>query len=96
MLFPLVAGIPNSDLTVRHIHTTSGHLGISGAAGSHLLPRPHQNQQDIGMMGKPFSQYPADPLVTSGLEELRGSFAVSVYMIISDQFQSVCTPDVLK
>ncbi|XP_030605186.1 centrosomal protein of 192 kDa [Archocentrus centrarchus] len=70
------AGIPNSDLTVRHIHTASGHLGISGAAGSHLLPRPHPSQQDIGMMGKPFSQYPADPLVTSGLEELRGQVVV--------------------
>ncbi|KAL3981235.1 OTU domain-containing protein 7 [Sarotherodon galilaeus] len=70
------AGIPNSDLPVRHIHTASGPLGISGAAGSHLLPRPHQSQQDIGMMGKPFSQYTADPLVTSGLEELRGQVVV--------------------
>lgn len=34
-------------------------------------------------MGKPFSQYTVDPLVTSGLEELRGS---SVFIIIiSDQ-----------
>ncbi|KAM8735217.1 centrosomal protein of 192 kDa isoform 1-T3 [Acanthopagrus schlegelii] len=67
-------GIPNSDLTVRHIHPTSGPLGISGAAGSHHLPQPHQSQQEMGMMGKPFSQYGAEPLMAGQVvvpEELR-------------------------
>ncbi|XP_070768017.1 centrosomal protein of 192 kDa [Enoplosus armatus] len=69
-------GIPNSDVTVRHVHPTSGPLGISGAAGSHHLPRPNQSQQDMGMMGKPYSQYGAEPLVAGGLEELRGQVVV--------------------
>ncbi|XP_042345281.1 centrosomal protein of 192 kDa [Plectropomus leopardus] len=69
-------GIPNSDLTVRHVHPTSGPLGISGSAGCHHLPRPHQGQQDMGMMGKPFGQYGAEPLVAGGLEELRGQVVV--------------------
>ncbi|XP_071324472.1 centrosomal protein of 192 kDa isoform X3 [Trachinotus anak] len=67
---------PNSDLTVRHIHPTSGPLGISGAATSHHLPRPHQTQQDIGVMGKLYSQYDEEPLVGRGLEELRGQVVV--------------------
>lgn len=71
--FFLFSGIPNSDLTLRHIHPTSGPLGISGAAGSHHLPQPHQSQQGMGMMGKPFSQYGAEPLMAGGLEELRCS-----------------------
>ncbi|XP_044065404.1 centrosomal protein of 192 kDa isoform X2 [Siniperca chuatsi] len=69
-------GIANSDPTVRHVHPTSGPLGISGAAGSHYLPRPHQSQQDMGMLGKPYSQYGTEPLVGGGLEELRGQVVV--------------------
>ncbi|XP_037639447.1 centrosomal protein of 192 kDa isoform X1 [Sebastes umbrosus] len=69
-------GIPNNDLTVRHVHPTSGPLGISGSAGSHFLPRPHQGQQDMEMMGKPYSQYGADQLVAGGLEDLRGQVVV--------------------
>ncbi|XP_056236839.1 centrosomal protein of 192 kDa isoform X1 [Seriola aureovittata] len=69
-------GTPNSDLTVRHIHPTSGPLGISGAASSHHLPRPHQNQQDLGMRGKLYSQYDEEPLAGCGLEELRGQVVV--------------------
>ncbi|XP_044216252.1 centrosomal protein of 192 kDa isoform X2 [Thunnus albacares] len=70
------SGIPNSDLTVRHIQPTSGPLGIPSAAGSHHLPRPSQNQQDMGMMGKSYTQYSAEPLMTGGLEELRGQVVV--------------------
>ncbi|KAG7223524.1 hypothetical protein INR49_015464 [Caranx melampygus] len=66
---------PNGDLTVRHIHPTSASLGISGAASTHHLPRPHQNQQDMGMMGKRY-QYDEQPLVAHGLEELRGQVVV--------------------
>ncbi|XP_054477161.1 centrosomal protein of 192 kDa [Anoplopoma fimbria] len=69
-------GIPSSDLTVRHVHPTSGHLGISGSVGSHHLPRPHQGQQDLAMMGKPYGQYGAEPLMAGGLEELRGQVVV--------------------
>lgn len=72
-LFP--PGVPNSDLTVRHVHPASGHLGISGSAGSHHLPRPHQGQQDL-----PYSHYGPEPLVAGGLEELRGSSGFWVYM----------------
>ncbi|XP_039973029.1 centrosomal protein of 192 kDa isoform X2 [Xiphias gladius] len=67
---------PNSDLTVRHIHPTSGPLGITGAAGAQHLPRPHQIQQERGIMGKPYTQYDAEPLVAGGLEELRGQVVV--------------------
>ncbi|XP_008290130.1 centrosomal protein of 192 kDa isoform X2 [Stegastes partitus] len=69
-------GIPNNDLTVRHLHPTSGPLGTSATAGSHHLPRPHQCQQEVGMMGKPYSQYGAEPMGTNGLEELRGQVVV--------------------
>ncbi|XP_040900614.1 centrosomal protein of 192 kDa isoform X2 [Toxotes jaculatrix] len=55
-------GTTNSDPAMRHIHPTSGPLGISGAAGSHHLARPHQ--------------YDVDPLVAGGLEELRGQVVV--------------------
>ncbi|XP_049439244.1 centrosomal protein of 192 kDa isoform X3 [Epinephelus fuscoguttatus] len=73
---PLHPGIPNSDLTVRHVHPTAGPLGISGSTGCHHLPISHQGQQDIGMMGKPYTQYGAEPLVAGGLEELRGQVVV--------------------
>ncbi|XP_068998191.1 centrosomal protein of 192 kDa isoform X2 [Embiotoca jacksoni] len=69
-------GIPNSDLMVRHIHPTSGPLGLSGAAGSHHLLRPHQSHQEMGMMGKPYSQYGGAPMVASGVEEPRGQVMV--------------------
>ncbi|XP_031724482.1 centrosomal protein of 192 kDa isoform X2 [Anarrhichthys ocellatus] len=64
-------GIPNSNLTVRHVHPASGHLGISGSAGTHHLPRPHQGQQDLH-----YSHYGSEPLVAGGLEELRGHVVV--------------------
>ncbi|KAI3361498.1 hypothetical protein L3Q82_013647, partial [Scortum barcoo] len=60
---PVHPGIPDNDLTVRH-------------AGTHHLPRHHHSQQDMGMMGKPFSQFGAEPLVAGGLEELRGQVVV--------------------
>ncbi|XP_053182298.1 centrosomal protein of 192 kDa [Scomber japonicus] len=69
-------GMPNSDLTVRHVQPTSAPLGIPGAAGSHHHPRANQNQQDMGMMGKSYNQYGAEPLMTGGLEELRGQVVV--------------------
>lgn len=56
-------------------------MGIPGAAGSHHLPRPNQSQQDMGMMGKSYSQYGAEPLMAGGLEELRGSNGHSVFNI---------------
>lgn len=58
---------------MRHIHPALRPLGISGAPVSHHPPRPHQIQQDLGMMGKSYSQYSAEPLVAGGLEELRGT-----------------------
>jgi len=73
----LLSGIPKSELTVRHSHPTSDPLGISGTAASHQLTRPHQSQQDIRMMGKPFIQYDGEPLATGGLEELGGSSRLS-------------------
>ncbi|XP_035802018.2 centrosomal protein of 192 kDa isoform X3 [Amphiprion ocellaris] len=69
-------GILNNDLTVRHLHPNLGPPGISGAAGSHHLPRPHQSQQEVGMMGKAYSQYGVEPMGTNGLEELRGQVVV--------------------
>ncbi|KAF7654653.1 hypothetical protein LDENG_00066660 [Lucifuga dentata] len=70
------SGIPNSDLTVKHSHPTSGPLGISGAARSHHLPRPHQNQQDLGIIGKPYSLNGVESFIGGGLEELRGQVVV--------------------
>nr|XP_020494183.1 centrosomal protein of 192 kDa [Labrus bergylta] len=69
-------GIPNSNLMVRHTHHPSGPLGIPGAAGSHNLPRTHHCQQDMGMMGKPYGHFGAEPLVGGGLEELKGQVMV--------------------
>lgn len=71
--FIFISGVPNSNLTVRHVHPTLGPLGISGAAGS------HQSQQDMGMMGKPYNQYGAEPLGAGGLEELRGNCGLVLY-----------------
>uniref|UniRef100_UPI0037E7D549 centrosomal protein of 192 kDa n=1 Tax=Semicossyphus pulcher TaxID=241346 RepID=UPI0037E7D549 len=68
-------GIPNNNLMVRHAHHTSGPLGMSGAVGSHNLPRV-QCQQDMGMMGKPYDRYGAEPMVAGGLEELKGQVMV--------------------
>ncbi|XP_030015158.1 centrosomal protein of 192 kDa isoform X1 [Sphaeramia orbicularis] len=70
------SGLPSSDLTVRPIHSTSGSLGIPGSTGTHHLPRPHQSQQELGMMGKPYSQYGPEPLVAGCVEELRGQVVV--------------------
>uniref|UniRef100_UPI003AACF527 centrosomal protein of 192 kDa n=1 Tax=Centroberyx gerrardi TaxID=166262 RepID=UPI003AACF527 len=58
--------------------SSSGPLGVSGPAGYHHLPRPHQNQLDMGMMGmgKPYSQHGVEPWVAGGLEELRGQVVV--------------------
>ncbi|CAN9514042.1 unnamed protein product [Ophioblennius macclurei] len=49
------------------VSSTVDPLGIGGP-----LSRPHQSQQDIGMLGKAFSQYGAEALV----EELRGQVVV--------------------
>ncbi|XP_029360132.1 centrosomal protein of 192 kDa isoform X2 [Echeneis naucrates] len=69
-------GAPNRDLPVTHIHPASGTLGVSAAEGSHQLPRLHQTQQDIGIMGKLYSRYDEEPLMGCGLEELRGQVVV--------------------
>ncbi|XP_034005253.1 centrosomal protein of 192 kDa isoform X2 [Trematomus bernacchii] len=69
-------GIPNTELTGRHVHPTSVPLGIPGSAGTHHLNRPHYGQQDGGMMGKPFSQYGVEPIGAGGLEDLRGQVVV--------------------
>ncbi|XP_053287866.1 centrosomal protein of 192 kDa isoform X4 [Pleuronectes platessa] len=69
-------GTSNNDPTVRHTHPPSGPLEISAAAGSLRLPRLHQNQQDIGIIAKPYSHHDAEPLGTGGLEELRGQVVV--------------------
>ncbi|XP_010791119.1 centrosomal protein of 192 kDa [Notothenia coriiceps] len=69
-------GIPNTELTGRHVHSTSVPLGIPGSAGTHHLNTPHHGQQDAGMMGKPFSQYGVEPIGAGGLEDLRGQVVV--------------------
>ncbi|XP_061571947.1 centrosomal protein of 192 kDa [Cololabis saira] len=55
---------------------STGFLGVSGPAGSHHFPRPHQCQQEMGIIGKPYNQYGGEPLLTGGLEELRGQVVV--------------------
>ncbi|XP_026228077.1 centrosomal protein of 192 kDa isoform X2 [Anabas testudineus] len=69
-------GMTSSDITARHVYPALGPLGISGPPVSHHPPRPHQIQQDLRVMGKPYSQYSAEPLVAGGLEELRGQVVV--------------------
>lgn len=66
---------------MRHLHPTSGPLGIS--VGLHHLPRQHQNQQNVGMMGKPYNLYGVEPLIAGGLEELRGISGHNVYKKIA-------------
>ncbi|XP_037836225.1 centrosomal protein of 192 kDa isoform X2 [Kryptolebias marmoratus] len=82
-------GIPNGGLNVRHIHPTSGPLGVSGAAGPHHLHIPHQSQREMGMMGKAYSHYGAEPLVTTGLDELRA-------FTISSSSDQVVVPEELR
>ncbi|KAG7475204.1 hypothetical protein JOB18_027049 [Solea senegalensis] len=55
---------------------STGPLGISAAVGSHQLSRAHQNQQDIARMAKPYSHFDTEPLVTGGLDDLRGQVVV--------------------
>ncbi|XP_067365426.1 centrosomal protein of 192 kDa isoform X1 [Channa argus] len=63
------------DLTARHIQSALRPLGIPGPTASNI-PRPHLIQQEVEMMGKPYSQYGAQPLVAGGLDELRGQVVV--------------------
>ncbi|KAM3873483.1 LOW QUALITY PROTEIN: centrosomal protein of 192 kDa [Diretmus argenteus] len=72
------SGMSNGEPPVRHLHPTSGPLGVSGPSGYHHLPRPHQNQLELGMMGvrKPYSQHGVEPWVAGGLEELGGQVVV--------------------
>ncbi|XP_016526111.1 centrosomal protein of 192 kDa isoform X2 [Poecilia formosa] len=49
---------------------------IPGPAGPHSLTLPHQSRHDMGIMGKPYSHYGGEPMVTGGLEELRGQVVV--------------------
>lgn len=77
---------------MKHIHHSSGPLGISGASGSHHLPRPHQSQQEMEMMGKPYSQYGVEPLIAGGPGELKGSSGVGVYIKISLSILIYCLP----
>ncbi|KAM4736666.1 centrosomal protein of 192 kDa isoform 2-T3 [Anableps anableps] len=51
-------------------------LMIPGTAGPHHLSIPHQSQHELGIMGKPFSHYGGESVVTGGLEELRGQVVV--------------------
>ncbi|TWW79708.1 Centrosomal protein of 192 kDa [Takifugu flavidus] len=70
-------GFP-SDLAAKHIPPTSGPLGFSG---SHHIPRPHQSQQDIGLLGKPYPQYGVESLMSCQVvvpEELRFPHACCV------------------
>ncbi|CAJ1061471.1 centrosomal protein of 192 kDa isoform X1 [Xyrichtys novacula] len=69
-------GIPNGSLMERHSHHSSGPLGISGAAGPHNLPNTYQCQQEMGMLGKHYGYYGAEPLVAGGLEDLKGQVMV--------------------
>lgn len=68
-------GIPNSDLTGTPSQSVPAPLGISGPVGPEHLLKPLHSQQDIGLMGKPYSQFGAEALV-GGLEDLRGQVAV--------------------
>ncbi|XP_072317794.1 centrosomal protein of 192 kDa isoform X2 [Eucyclogobius newberryi] len=68
-------GMSNSDLMVRPGHSFPAPLGLSGATGSEHLLRPLQSQQDLGLMGKPYSQFGSEAFV-GGLEDLRGQVVV--------------------
>ncbi|CAG05026.1 unnamed protein product [Tetraodon nigroviridis] len=72
------AGLPSADLAVKHIPAPSGPLGISGP---HPIPRPHQSQQDIDLLGKPYPQYGVESLMACQVvvpEELRFPHACCV------------------
>lgn len=43
------------------------------------------------MMGKPYTQYGAEPLVAGGLEELRGSSDLGVKLTSCTHFNKLCT-----
>lgn len=65
---PFFPGMPSTNLAVKHIVAPSGPLGISGP---HHIPRPHQSQQDVGLLGKPYPQYGVESLMSCESEEPR-------------------------
>lgn len=69
--------MPSTDLAVKHISAPSGPLGISGP---HHIPRPHQSQQDIGLLGKPYPQYGVESLLSCEFEELRTRHDVALLL----------------
>lgn len=74
-LYGALPGMSSSDLTGRSVQSVSAPLGISGPVGPEHLLRPLQSQQDLGLMGKPYSQFGAEALV-GGLEEFGGQVVV--------------------
>ncbi|XP_033836327.1 centrosomal protein of 192 kDa [Periophthalmus magnuspinnatus] len=66
--------IPNNDLTMRPGHSVPAPLGLPGVVGADRL-RPLQSQQELGLMGKPYSQFGTEAFV-GGLEDLRGQVVV--------------------
>ncbi|XP_037533103.1 centrosomal protein of 192 kDa [Nematolebias whitei] len=83
-------GLPNSGLDVRHIHPTAGPLGGSDAAGPPHLHIPHQSQHEMGMMGKAYSHYGGEPLLTSGLDELNACMRGQVVVPEELRFPHAC------
>ncbi|KAM9798612.1 centrosomal protein of 192 kDa [Neosynchiropus ocellatus] len=64
-----------SDLTARKVHPISQPLGVLGHAGQHLLPGSNSSQQ-VERMEKLYSQYRSEPMMSGGVEELRGQVVV--------------------
>ncbi|KAK7930687.1 hypothetical protein WMY93_007082 [Mugilogobius chulae] len=74
-LYAVPSGMPNSDLTGRPVIAVPGSLGLSSAAVQERLLTPLQSQQNLGLIGKPYSQFGTEALV-GGLEDLRGQVVV--------------------
>ncbi|XP_057689768.1 centrosomal protein of 192 kDa isoform X3 [Corythoichthys intestinalis] len=71
----------NGQLPVRQIHPIAQSLGIGSATGSHHLTRSTHSHQDVGLLGKFYSQYGGEPMVASGLDELR------VQVVVPEELQ---------
>ncbi|XP_077454036.1 centrosomal protein of 192 kDa isoform X2 [Stigmatopora argus] len=63
--------MPNGQPPVRQIHSIAQSLGLGNTTGSHQFTTSTHSHQDMGLLGKFYTQYGGDPTVISCLDELR-------------------------
>ncbi|XP_077577077.1 centrosomal protein of 192 kDa [Stigmatopora nigra] len=63
--------MPNGQLPLRQIHPIAQSLGMGNAPSSHQLATSTHSHQDMGHLGKFYTQYGGDPTVIGCLDELQ-------------------------